>query len=170
MSALRNLLRGVDVVLDAAPNDVLRAVDDSLDALTIKGTATVLLAHVRAHGPGEWLIRWSNAGHMPPVLLSPEGEVEMLNKVHGPLLGTGQPQRRELSERIVPSGTTVILYTDGLVETREETIDAGLVRLRRSATALVAPIDDPDAIADELLARNHASVEDDTALLVCHLP
>lgn len=170
MSALRNLLRGVNVVTDAQPDDVLRAVDESLEPLAIRGTATVLLAHVRAHGPGQWAIRWSNAGHMPPVFIGPGGEVEMLNEVHGSLLGTGHPQRRSASERIVPAGTTVILYTDGLVETREETIDAGLVRLRRSAMALTAALDDPDSIADELLARNHASVEDDTALLVCYLP
>ena len=63
-----------------------------------------------------------------------------------------------------------MLYTDGLVETREETIDAGLTRLRRSAISLTAHLDDPESIADELLARNHASVEDDTAMLICHLP
>jgi serine phosphatase RsbU (regulator of sigma subunit) len=169
MSALRNLLRGVSVVTHATPGEVLRAVDESLQPLAISGTATVLLAHLRPQGRGAWSLRWSNAGHLPPLLLPPGGGVEQLDEVHGSLLGTGQDQVRPDSERILPAGSTLVFYTDGLVETPEESIEAGLVRLRRTAVTLSDP-DDPDAVADELLATNHASAEDDTALLVCHLP
>ena len=94
----------------------------------------------------------------------------MLDDIHGPLLGTGHWSVRSESELVVAAGSTLVLYTDGLVETREETIDTGLLRLRRSAISLTAPLDDPQSVADELLARNHASVEDDTAMLVCHFP
>ena len=169
MSALRNLLRGVSVVTHGSPGDVLRAVDDSLEPLAIVGTASVLLAHLRPHGPDAWSLRWSNAGHLPPLLLPPTGGVEPLDDVHASLLGTRHQQTRADSERILPAGSTLVFDTDGLVETRTETIDAGLVRLRRTAAALSNP-HDPDAVADGLLASNHASTEDDTALLVCHLP
>jgi hypothetical protein len=174
MSALRNLLRGVIVATRSSPAEALASVDASFEALAIRGTATVLLAEVRPHldGPGApaWQLRWSNAGHMPLLLLTPEGGPEMLDAVHGPLLGTDLALRRTESHRIVPAGSTLVFYTDGLVETRTDTIDAGLTRLRRAALTLSVPIDDPEAVADELMARNHASVEDDTAMLVCHLP
>lgn len=170
MSALRNLLRGVSVVTGAPPAEVLKSVDDNLEPLAIDGTATVLMAVVHPREDGSWVLRWSNAGHMPMVLLTESGEAEMLSEIHGPLLGTGRHLARTDSHRIVPAGSTLVLYTDGLVETREETIDAGLTRLRRSAISLTARLDDPESIADELLARNHASVEDDTAMLICHLP
>ena len=114
-------------------------------------------------------MRWSNAGHLPPLLLPPTGGVEPLDEVHASLLGTRHEQARGNSERILAAGSTLVFYTDGLVETRQESIDAGLVRLRRTAASLSNP-HDPDAVADELLATNHASTEDDTALLVCHLP
>jgi len=170
MSALRNLLRGVSVVTKAPPAEVLQAIDENLQVLAIQGTATVLMAMVEPRDDDTWTLRWSNAGHMPMLLLTADGEVELLNDIHGPLLGTGHPLMRSESELVVAPGSTLVLYTDGLVETREETIDTGLVRLRRSAISLTAPLDDPEAIADELLARNHASVEDDTAMLVCHFP
>jgi PAS domain S-box-containing protein len=170
MSALRNLLRGVSVVTKTPPAEVLQSIDENLHILAIQGTATVLMAMVEPRHDDSWTLRWSNAGHMPMLLLTELGEVEMLNDIHGPLLGTGHPFTRSESELVVAAGSTLVLYTDGLVETRDETIDTGLVRLRRSAISLSAPLDDPEAIADELLARNHASVEDDTAMLVCHFP
>jgi PAS domain S-box-containing protein len=170
MSALRNLLRGVTVATAASPSRVLDSVDHNLNALNIRGTATTLVMTATPTDDGSWQLVWSNAGHLPPVLLLPAGTTEMLDEVHGTLLGTGLPQVRRQSERLVPAGSTVVLYTDGLVENRRETIDTGLTRLRRTALSLDASIDDPDAIADELLARNQAGTEDDTAMLVCHLP
>ena len=128
------------------------------------------MATIEPRDDDSWTLRWSNAGHMPMLLLTGSGGVELLNDIHGPLLGTGHSLSRFETERVVARGSTLVLYTDGLVETREETIDTGLVRLRRSAISLTAPLDDPEAIADELLARNHASIEDDTAMLVCHFP
>jgi PAS domain S-box-containing protein len=169
MSALRNLVRGVSVVSDGSPAAVLNTVDENLEALAIRGTATLVLATVQPTSDGRWRLRWSNAGHMPLLLLGPDGP-QLLDEVHGPLLGTGLPYKRSESDAVVSPGSTLVLYTDGLVETREETIDAGLARLRRSALTLTAPLADPEAVADELLARNHVSAEDDTALLVCHLP
>ena len=80
MSALRNLLRGVSVVTGAPPAEVLQSVDDSLEPLAIDGTATVLMAVVRPREDGSWVLRWSNAGHMPMLLLTESGEAEMLER------------------------------------------------------------------------------------------
>jgi hypothetical protein len=174
MAAVRNLLRGVSVATRHSPAQVLASVDASFDALTIVGTATVLLAEARPFCDGDgnraWQLRWSNAGHMPMLLLTPDGAALMFNEVHGPLLGTTLGLPRAESVRTIPAGSTLVLYTDGLVETRNDSIDTSLTRLRRAALGLSAPIDDPEAVADELLAHHRASAEDDTAMLVCHLP
>jgi serine phosphatase RsbU (regulator of sigma subunit) len=170
MSALRNLLRGVAVATDEPPSRIIDSVDRNLKALNIGGTATALVMTATPTDDDSWHLVWSNAGHLPPVLLMPDGAAEMMNAVHGTLLGTGIRQTRRQSERTVSVGSTVVLYTDGLVENRNETIEAGLTRLRRTAISLEASIDDPDAVADELLARNNAGAEDDTVMLVCHLP
>jgi PAS domain S-box-containing protein len=169
MSALRNLLRGIVVATNASPRDALQSVDSNMTALGIAGTATALVMTVTRQSDGRWQLVWSNAGHMPPLLIDRD-DVEVLDEVHGTLLGTDIAQHRTQSARTVDAGSTIVLYTDGLVETRDDTIDNGLTRLRRTALSLTASIADPGAIADELLSRNHASSEDDTAMLVCHLP
>ena len=170
MSALRNLLRGN------------RRRDRRAAAPGARvGRRQHALARDRGHGD-----RLADDGdaatgrHVAPrleqrrahaaVAAVPGRRVEMLNELHGTLLGTDIAQARTQAERVVAAGSTLVLYTDGLVETREATIDAGLTHLRRTAMSLSAPIDDPAAVAVELLARNHASSEDDTAMLVCHLP
>ena len=133
MSALRNLLRGIVVATNEGPRDALNSVDSNMTILGIPGTATALVMTVTPLSDGRWNLVWSNAGHMPPLLINADDEVELLNEVHGTLLGTDIPQRRGQSERTVDGGSTIVLYTDGLVETREETIDSGLTRLRRTA-------------------------------------
>ena len=64
---------------------------------------------------------------------------------------------------LLPAGSTLVLYTDGLVESRRQDLDVGLTRLRQAATALAGlPLDD---LADGLLERLGGS-DDDVALLV----
>jgi serine phosphatase RsbU (regulator of sigma subunit) len=76
---------------------------------------------------------WTNAGHPPPILLLPDGRPELLLD-HDALFGfslTASMTRRD-HRRDLPSGSTLFLYTDGLVERRGSDIDAGtdaLVRL-----------------------------------------
>ena len=77
---------------------------------------------------------WSGAGHVPPLLVDADGP-RYLDAASGCVLGvTGAPAPVEEEVSLRP-GTTVLLYTDGLVERRTESLDAGLDRLAREAAA-----------------------------------
>lgn len=170
MSAIRNLLRGVAVATSGSCADVVTAVDRNLEVLGIRGVASAVMATATRRPDGDYDLRMSNAGHLPPLLLRPGGQAELFEERHGPLLGTGvDPVRRE-SLLVVPAGTTVVLYTDGLVETRTASLDDGLDRLRVAADALADLRDDPERLLAGLLERVTRSGEDDTAILVAHLP
>ena len=75
---------------------------------------------------------YSLAGHLPPLLLLPNGEAQWLNEALVTPLGL--EVRSHTTHRCpIPPGSSVILYSDGLVERRSESIDDGLARLKRSA-------------------------------------
>ena len=100
-------------------------------------------------GADEMTLRWSNAGHPPPLLVRPSGEVTVLEE-HDLLLGVDPEQPRTEQAVTLAPGSTVLLYTDGLVERRGEDIDVSIERLR---VALVDVQDQPLAEAvDGLLA------------------
>jgi PAS domain S-box-containing protein len=136
----------------------------SLDG-AMAATAVQVLIDLRTR-----LIIYSNAGHPPPILLHSDGTCEWLDKATDPPLGAREhhvprPQAG-LSYR---RGDTLVLYTDGLIERRDEDIDAGLTRL---STALAQDRTlAPDELADALLARLNvtAALADDIALVVIRL-
>ena len=103
------------------------------------------------------------AGHPPPALVHPDGTVEFLELPAGPPLGLGGLPF-ETAEFLLPEGSQLVLYTDGLIEDRDRDIDVGLEQLRR---ALGHPDRPPEhtcrAVLDALLP---ASPRDDIALLV----
>lgn len=110
-------------------------------------------------------IALASAGHLPPLLLAADGVASYLDiKVAPPIGISGDPPVYESLTVTVAPGTTVLLYTDGLVERRREVIDVGLERLRTAATgrdhesldALVA------GLARELAP---SPTDDDTAIL-----
>ena len=71
----------------------------------------------------------SLAGHLPPIVVRPDGSITMLTGgLSVPLAGLGVPHVQETSA--LPAGSTLLVYTDGLVERRDESIDVGLRRLR----------------------------------------
>ncbi|WP_459646008.1 PP2C family protein-serine/threonine phosphatase, partial [Kineococcus sp. NUM-3379] len=71
-------------------------------------------------------LRWSNAGHPPPLLLTPRGEVRILTGRPTLLLGIDPGTERADEVLEVERGSTVLLYTDGLVERRGQSLDEGL--------------------------------------------
>jgi anti-anti-sigma factor len=114
-------------------------------------------------------VRWARAGHPPPLLVE-AGEVRPLEGGgHGPVLGlTGRPPYGEGSADLEP-GTTLVLYTDGLVERRGEVIDDGLERL---VEAVDRHADSPPtvlvpALLDDLAQRGRPA--DDIALIAARL-
>ncbi|MEU0244361.1 SpoIIE family protein phosphatase [Streptomyces sp. NPDC006235] len=115
-------------------------------------------------------ITYSSAGHLPPLLVHPDGRAEFLDGATDiPLDARPDPIPRPQAETVFTPGATLVLYTDGLVERRGEDIDTGLARL---ADALYRNQEqDPEILADtvllELLPPGGAT--DDTALIVVRL-
>jgi len=76
-------------------------------------------------------LRWSNAGHPPPVLLHPDGSSEVLETDNDLLIGLNTDLPRHDHTHPLPPGSTLLLFTDGLIEHRGRSITAGLQKLRR---------------------------------------
>ncbi|HZG02166.1 MAG TPA: SpoIIE family protein phosphatase [Streptomyces sp.] len=115
-------------------------------------------------------LTYSSAGHLPPMLCHPDKRVEYLDQATDvPLAARSRPSHRPQAVTTYDPGAVLILYTDGLVERREETIDTGLDRLSES----LARHSDlgPEEIADNLLEDlgvNDGN-PDDIALVVIRL-
>jgi serine phosphatase RsbU (regulator of sigma subunit) len=163
MAQVRNLLRGVCSTLLGPPARVLGGLDQAMRDLRIDVFATAVLAQVVA-GEDGCTLRWSNAGHLPPMLLRPDGSVQTLGTERGDLLlGLTDRERRD-HEVALPPGSSVVLYTDGLVERRG-------VPLPESLRWLTGVLEgrqhlDPDALCEHVVGTLEGTVEDDVALLV----
>lgn len=105
-----------------------------------------------------------NAGHPPAVVLRKDGAAEQLPSADGPPLGVGEGVRESMVLGF-RDGDTLVAFTDGLIERREEDIDDGQ---RRALAAITALADQPvDAALEDLVenVRDHTR-EDDVAVLV----
>ncbi|CAA9463143.1 MAG: Serine phosphatase RsbU, regulator of sigma subunit [uncultured Solirubrobacteraceae bacterium] len=122
------------------------SVMDKLErALGDEGSATCAYLLV---DPEAGTVTGSLAGHLPPVVVLPDRRVEMLSGgLSVPLAGLGVPHVQET--RPLPAGATLLVYTDGLVERRDESIDVSLRRLREAVVA-IGP--DPAALCEQLPA------------------
>ena len=169
MMQLRTLLRGFAVSHEVAPSEVLRRLDRFFVQLDLGLLATAFFGWVQADPAGGLVLRWCNAGHLPPILLTSDGETTMLDGRDDLLLGLEiESNRTDLSLRLPPE-STLLLYSDGLVETRTEDLDTGLARLRAAARSLsrhgVAELCDELVSA---LAGNNPY--DDVTLLAVRVP
>ncbi|GGW99136.1 hypothetical protein GCM10010297_21310 [Streptomyces malachitofuscus] len=164
MSQLRNVLRSYAWAQKEPPSRVVERVDRAVLRITDVSMATLVLATLTAGENGQWELQWTNAGHPPPLLVTHEGVARYLTENSGILLGTGTDRPRSDASEILPLGSTLVLYTDGLVESPSHSIDDGLERLRRNAAALAhRPV---ETFTDELLSRARpADNDDDVALL-----
>ncbi|WP_226967255.1 ATP-binding SpoIIE family protein phosphatase [Streptomyces phaeolivaceus] len=149
------------------PEETLRRLDTTAQSLGSDRMATCLCA---IYDPLARRITLANAGHPPPVLLHADGRAEVMEVPANPPIGTGWMEY-EAIERDAPTGATLLLYTDGLVESRLRDIDTGIEQLRRrlSALALEADPDGPpslEALCDGLLGMlGPGDRDDDIAVL-----
>jgi len=136
MGELRTMVRMAGHGGSSTAAGVLTAVDDAIDTLGHRVFATALVARVESHRADQpdRAVQWSSAGHPPPLLLHPDGSVDVLVAPSGLPLGVAPGRARPLHRTTLPRGATLVLYTDGLIEqgtgehgTRD--LDAGLARL-----------------------------------------
>ncbi|GAB7044065.1 MULTISPECIES: PP2C family protein-serine/threonine phosphatase [Catenuloplanes] len=163
MAQIRNMLRGIAYTVERPPSQLLGALNDAMIGLGVDRFVTVVLGQFRDE-PGRRTFRWSNAGHPPPVLLHPDGTVELLRRPPEILLGVTDPPARTDHEITLAPGAAVVLYTDGLIERRGVTFDESMRDLMETLTGRQDL--DAEQLCDLLLDRYTEHAEDDIALTV----
>lgn len=108
--------------------------------------------------PSTRTLRWSSAGHPPPLLVGSSGS-RLLDSPHGPPLGT-TTAGYSWGEGTLEPGDTLMLYTDGLVERRGEVIDTGVARLVAASRHLPGPVEAACTAVVERLAAHPARTDD----------
>lgn len=143
---------------DRSPAEVLHGVDDLLRTL---GDYFVTLLYC------VWDLRrnsllFASAGHLPPLLRLPDRRTVFLRGEQGPPVGV-EPTEFFNHQVDVPVGSTLMLYTDGLVEHRGLPLGRALGMLARGSAAAS---EDPDELARDVLASMPTAAGDDVALVV----
>ncbi|MFC7975824.1 SpoIIE family protein phosphatase [Streptomyces cinereoruber] len=160
MGQVRHALRAY-AIEGHPPHGILGRLDHLLAAVGARLTLTLCIVFVdEATG----LLHIANAGHLPPLLRTPDGSVRSLDE-HGPLLGIGLPHPVG-TEVAAPPGSILVMTTDGLVERRHENLGVSLERLESALGGLPA---DAERICDGLLEAFPPNGEDDIALMAVRL-
>ncbi|MFC9325773.1 SpoIIE family protein phosphatase [Kitasatospora sp. NPDC057015] len=146
--------------LDLPPGQLLRHLDNLAHKLGDDHLATCLYA---VYDPINRTCELASAGHVPPVLVHPDGTGELLEIPAGAPIGVGGVPF--VAKKIdVSDGSMLVLCTDGLVEVRGSDIGAGLAALCGN---LIDPKQTPEQACDVVLERLHSDDrKDDVALLV----
>ncbi|MEV5511059.1 ATP-binding SpoIIE family protein phosphatase [Streptomyces orinoci] len=164
MGQLRTAVRAY-ARLDLPPHEVLQL----LDGLAAEIDATQIATCVYAvHDPNEGRLVYASAGHLPILVRDPDGVVHRAAEPTGPPLGTGGWLHTSGSMPLGP-GSSAVLYTDGLVERRNQDIDEGVAALER---AFAGATGSPQVMCDRLIRTMGITEEhdDDVAVLVLQHP
>ncbi|WP_277050711.1 ATP-binding SpoIIE family protein phosphatase [Ruania albidiflava] len=168
MGQLRSVLRTFASEL-RDPGTVLSRLDGMVQSMRIRRPASLVYATLQPSEvtPGEWLLRYSSAGHLPGLLAS-AGELTELSGARGRLMGFGDGQRETAEVTLVP-GDVLVLYTDGLVERRDHPVHDGVARL---GEVMLAASGEHDAagVGEQVLRRFAAPPEDDVAVVIVRVP
>jgi serine phosphatase RsbU (regulator of sigma subunit)/PAS domain-containing protein len=173
MGQLRGMLRGIAYRDGAGPAAVLAELDAAIQGLGMDTMATAAIARVEQtaeeRAAGTTRVRWSNAGHPPPLLIHSDGRIEELATARPELmLGVDPATPRSESVVTVRRGSTLFLYTDGLVEGRDLPLDDGIARL----TSVLAELSERPLgeLCDEVIERlRPEGLQDDVALVAIRL-
>ena len=161
MVAVRNSLRGL-AITGAGPGTLLDWLNRAAAHFTdgVLGTAICGL-----YDPADRSLRWARAGHLPPIVVR-DGRAEQLALPEGLLLGADPDARYTEEIATLRLGDTLLMFTDGLIERRDEPIDDALATLLRFASHPVGDIGD---YADHLLAEASSNTGDDACLVAVRI-
>jgi serine phosphatase RsbU (regulator of sigma subunit) len=148
--------------LDLPPAEVMRHLNQTALALPQNTLVTCAYAVI---DPARQSCAIAAAGHLPPVLAMPDGTTRVLDMPGGQSLGVTPADYGEARSRLRP-GTTLALYTDGLVETRTRPFDQGILALR---SALARPPRDLDAACAQLASSLGETREDDITIVLARI-
>jgi serine phosphatase RsbU (regulator of sigma subunit) len=162
MGQLRSVTRAFALADEASrsPGEVLTRLNSYRVALDEHQLFTVLYAIV---DPAQQTVAWASAGHPPPLRARAGHEVDLLEPGNG-LMGVEPDPYRTLSVELAP-GDVLLLYTDGLVERRGESLDAGLDRL---ANVVASGPDSPQELRRHVLEHlvGPGDAQDDVTAVV----
>jgi PAS domain S-box-containing protein len=149
--------------LDLPPADLL----ESLDGLVREiGEDQIVTCIYAVFDPSDRVLRFANAGHLPPIVTSSGGESRLARGVENPPLGVG-PFNLTQHEVELASDARVVLYTDGLVERRGEDLELGIENLARRVADLTGPVAGvPEQLVSVMLPDGP---DDDVAILVARV-
>jgi len=171
MGQLRGLIRAIAFDSGQPPARVLERTDEAIRGLNLgsAATATAIVARIEQSRAdrleGIRAVRWSNAGHLHPILIRANGSIEVLNRKNDLLLGILPDVERTEHELELNPLDTLFFYTDGLIERRH-------TPLSQSIAALVEALQDAhtrtlDELADHVLATlAPGEADDDVALVI----
>lgn len=161
MGQLRSALRGL-VLAGLPPAAALEALDKFAAVVPDAQFASCLVAFLDARHES---LTVSIAGHMPPLIIDPRGGASFLEGAQDPPLGFARAARK--TTRLgFPVGSTIILYTDGLIERRDQPLDTGMERL--AVTAAEQSAQGIDGLSGRLVSELVSeSFHDDDVAVVC---
>ena len=152
------------------PASVVERLARLVDAFSVTGLVTVVYGVL---GPpddnGARWFRWANAGHLPPIACLPDHQVHQLSDGSSGVIGAPGPERRDQGQQLLPPGSFLVLYTDGLVERPGAALTDSIEGLRASLQhqpGLTSADDVCDAI---LQVRPLDQARDDIAIVVVRL-
>ncbi|WP_460696851.1 SpoIIE family protein phosphatase [Nocardia thraciensis] len=166
MGQLRSAARAL-LLRGAGPAQLLAELDTVAARIPGAMCTTVCAAIL---DPVRGLIRYSSAGHMPPVLADPDEKGRLLEGGRAVPLATFDPPRRPEATTALAPGSTLVLFTDGLVEQRGIDIDMRFDDLADELSGAAAH--QPREVADAVLSRLRpaAGYDDDVAMVVYRQP
>ncbi|MFD5800174.1 SpoIIE family protein phosphatase [Streptomyces sp. NPDC127020] len=157
MVVLRNALRGL-AVTGAGPGQLLSWLNIVAHHLTGGVTATAVCG---LYDPARRTLRWARAGHLPPVLVRGV-RAERLPLVRGMLLGAVAEAAYEEAEVQLAGEDTLLMYTDGLIERRDRSVEEALDQLLTTVSPTPTTLDQH---LDRLLTYSRSDTDDDTCLV-----
>ncbi len=160
MARLRGALAGL-AITGSPPERLVGWLNDLVRHVAPEHTASVIAGYF---DPPSRTLTWAQAGHPPPVLVR-DSWARPLDPPPGILLGAGNEEYAAATLALA-SGDLLLLYSDGLIERRDRSVEVGMATL----SAAVRGIADPEhAIDAALQAFGSTDLEDDTCLVALHV-
>jgi CheY-like chemotaxis protein/anti-sigma regulatory factor (Ser/Thr protein kinase) len=161
MGKLRSATGALGLVVESVP-ELIGRLDQFAEKIEEARFGTVAAVQLQ---PETGELRYSLAGHPPPLVIDPEGRSEFLEGGAGlPLcISPDDESHRPEGRGFLAEGSTLILYTDGLIERRAASIDSGLERLRNAAAARSGY--EPERLCDEIVDEFAQGSLDDLVFL-----
>src|SRR5215469_172207 len=160
MARLRGALAGL-AITGSPPERLVGWLNDLVHHVGPEHTASVVAGYF---DPPTRVLTWAQAGHPPPVLVR-DGKAETLSQPPGVLLGAGRSGYEAASLAMQPQDL-LLLYTDGLIERRNRSLEEGLAALTAAAAGTTDPENLISAVLDTL---GSTDTEDDTCLVALYV-